>query len=172
MPFIGSRPSNVISKVEPLEFNYVATSGQTTFSAGDTDCKVLSYPPCGIVVFLNGVRLEEADFTAINGSTVVLASCATVDDTLSIIAQRVNIVNDAVSKTYGGTFSGKVTLAGGVAGSSAAGSGSNQIFYENDQTVTGSYTLAADRNAMSTGPLSINSGVVITVESGARWVIV
>jgi hypothetical protein len=42
----------------------------------------------------------------------------------------------------------------------------------NAQTVTADYTLAATNNAMSAGPITINSGVTVTISSGARWVIV
>lgn len=48
----------------------------------------------------------------------------------------------------------------------------DDIFYENAQTVTQDYTLASDRNAMTAGPIEINSGVTVTVSSGARWVVV
>ena len=54
---------------------------------------------------------------------------------------------------------------------SSSGGASNGIFYENDQIITENYTILSTKNAMSTGPLSIDSGISITVESGARWVI-
>jgi hypothetical protein len=54
----------------------------------------------------------------------------------------------------------------------ATGGGSDQVFVENDQTVTTNYTIPAGKNAMTTGPIEINAGVVITVSSGARWVII
>jgi hypothetical protein len=43
---------------------------------------------------------------------------------------------------------------GSIGGTGATGGGLNQVFYENDQTVTTSYTLSAIKNAMSTGPLT------------------
>lgn len=52
------------------------------------------------------------------------------------------------------------------------GGGSNKVFYENDQTVTTNYTIPANKNAMSTGPVTINSGVTVTVSSGARYVVI
>jgi len=54
----------------------------------------------------------------------------------------------------------------------ATGGGSDEIFIENGQVVTTDYTIPADRNAMTTGPIDINSGVTVTVSSGARWVII
>lgn len=52
------------------------------------------------------------------------------------------------------------------------GGGSDAVFYENDQIVTTSYTIPANKNAMSTGPVTINSGVTVTVSSGARYVVI
>ena len=54
---------------------------------------------------------------------------------------------------------------------SIGGGAVNGIFYENDQAIATSYTIASTKNAMTTGPIDINSGVSVTIESGARWVI-
>lgn len=54
----------------------------------------------------------------------------------------------------------------------ASGAGGDDVFYENSQTVTTTYTITAGKSAMSTGPITINSGVTVTVPSGSRWVVV
>jgi len=54
----------------------------------------------------------------------------------------------------------------------ATGGGSDQVFYENDQTVTTNYTITNGKNAMSAGPITINSGVTVTVGSGETLTIV
>jgi hypothetical protein len=61
-------------------------------------------------------------------------------------------------------------LSWGTAGG-ASGAGGDDVFYENGQTVTTSYTLTAGKNAMSAGPITINAGAVITVPSNASWVV-
>lgn len=58
-------------------------------------------------------------------------------------------------------------IGGGGGGGAVAG-----VFYENNQVVAADYTLTAGKNAMSAGPISINSGVTVTVPSGATWSIV
>ena len=63
-----------------------------------------------------------------------------------------------------------VKIAGG--GGGAAGTGANQIFFQNDLTVTGSYTIPTGKNAGTFGPVSINSGVTVTVPSGSVWTVV
>lgn len=54
----------------------------------------------------------------------------------------------------------------------AAAGAQNDIFYENGQIVTQDYTIAANRNAMSAGPITIAVGVTVTESVGANWVIV
>ena len=45
-------------------------------------------------------------------------------------------------------------------------------FYMNPQTITANYTLPSTRNAMSTGPVTVDSGVTVTIDTGARWVVI
>jgi hypothetical protein len=89
MAYIGSRPDNVISRNAQNEYNYTATGGQTTFTGADSNNNTLSYTPGNIEVYFNGARLEESDFTATNGTSIVLANAAVVNDELSIVAIRV-----------------------------------------------------------------------------------
>ena len=63
------------------------------------------------------------------------------------------------------------TLSWGVAGG-ATGGGTNQVFWENDQTITTSYAITNNKNAGSFGPITINSGVVVTIGSGETWSVV
>jgi hypothetical protein len=69
-------------------------------------------------------------------------------------------------------FEGYNASAWGQLGGGATGGGSDQVFVENGQTVTTSYTLSSSTNAMSTGPITINSGVTVTVPAGQRWVVI
>jgi len=67
-------------------FIFTATSGQTTFSGADDNTNTLAYDTGYIDVYLNGIRLNPADYTANNGSTIVLASGATTGDILYVVA--------------------------------------------------------------------------------------
>ena len=57
-------------------------------------------------------------------------------------------------------------------GGGATGGGSDQVFLENGNTVTTSYTLSTNKNAVSAGPITINSGATVTIPSGQAWVVV
>jgi hypothetical protein len=74
--------------------------------------------------------------------------------------------SDSSFEGYDGSAWGAIGGGGG-----ASGGGSDAIFYENGQTITTSYSITASTNAMSTGPLTVNSGVSVTVPSGSRWVV-
>ena len=63
-------------------------------------------------------------------------------------------------------------LTGIAAGGGATGGGSDEVFYENGQTVTTNYTITNGKNAMSAGPITINSGVTVTVGSGETYTVV
>ena len=69
-------------------FKYTATSGQTTFSGSDANGNTLAYATGNFDVFLNGVLLDATDFTASNGTSVVLASAAAASDILSVLAYQ------------------------------------------------------------------------------------
>ena len=44
--------------------------------------------------------------------------------------------------------------------------------FVNSNQINVNYTIAANSNAMSAGPITIANGVSVTVSNGSRWVIV
>jgi hypothetical protein len=54
----------------------------------------------------------------------------------------------------------------------ATGAGPDKVFYLNDQAVTTNFTVPAGQNAMSAGPVTINTGVTVTVPPGCTWTVV
>ena len=69
-----------------------------------------------------------------------------------------------------GQFEGYTSAWGGLGGG-ATGGGSDQVFVENSDDVTTNYTITSGKNAMSVGPITVESGVVVTIPSGSRWVV-
>ena len=76
---------------------------------------------------------------------------------------RYNSTNSAF-EGYGA--SGWAGIGGG-----ATGAGGDEVFILNSQVVTTSYAIPSGKNASSTGPLTVNGSVTITIPSGARWII-
>lgn len=54
----------------------------------------------------------------------------------------------------------------------AKGGGNDQVFFENDLTVTTSYSITTNKNAITAGPISIANGVTVTVPNGSTWTVV
>ena len=68
--------------------------------------------------------------------------------------------------TTSGLFEGYTTQWGGIGGASA-----NGAVYENAQSITENYTMTTNFNGESVGPITIASGVTVTIPSGSRYVI-
>ena len=68
-------------------------------------------------------------------------------------------------------FEGYNGTAWASVGGGATGAGSDTVFYENTKVVSGNYTITASNNAHSVGPITINSGVSVTIPTGSRWVV-
>jgi hypothetical protein len=58
--------------------------------------------------------------------------------------------------------------------SAPAGGGSNITafgLWENNRTISANYSITSGNSASSAGPITINSGVVVTVPAGSRWIV-
>jgi hypothetical protein len=68
-------------------------------------------------------------------------------------------------------FEGYQGGAWGQLGGGATGAGGDEVFVENARVVTTNYTLSTNKSAESVGPITINSGVTVSIPSDQRWVI-
>ena len=105
--FLGIPASGVTNTAYRTQTEFTATAGQTTFS-------VPSYTVGFIDVYRNGALLGSADFTATNGTTVVLANPASSGDLVETISFFVSSVLNAIPATSGSVinsyiFDGAVT---------------------------------------------------------------
>ncbi len=48
---------------------------------------------------------------------------------------------------------------------------STGTLYENAQTITANYTITTNYNALSAGPITINTGITVTIPTGSNWVV-
>ena len=90
-------------------FKYTATANQTTFSGADANGNTLTYDVAGGTAFadiyLNGVKLDTSDFTASNGTSIVLASGASVNDILQVVAYGTfNLASFSAANLTSGTI--------------------------------------------------------------------
>ena len=104
--YIGPIP---VPQATQTRETFTATASQATFNTG-------GYTPGFIDVFMNGVKLASADFTATNGSDVVLATGAAVGDIIEVVAYTAfEVLNQNFTgntSTQDLTVSGNLTVTG------------------------------------------------------------
>lgn len=119
------------------------------------------------------------------GKTLAVAGTASVSGTFTVSAtDAIKIASGTTAQRPGspaagqlrynttlGKFEGYNGTAWSSVGGGATGGGVDEIFVQNGQTVTTAYTITTNYNAMSTGPITINSGIDVTVPSGSNWVV-
>ena len=119
-----------------------ATSGQTTFNI--TGGYIVGY----VDVFLDGTLLQNVvDYAATNGTTVVLTTGAVAGQVFTSISyQLLNLTTDANVTTLG--------------------------IWENASTINSNYVITSGNNGLSAGPVTLASGVSVTVPTGSNWIVV
>ena len=156
MPYIGTSPSNGVRRV----YTYTATASQTTFSGTSNEGSTLAYVDNNYLdVYQNGVLLGSADYTSTNGTSVVLAQAASVNDIIVIVAYDVFSVADTVSKTDGGTFDGNIAMGGTL---SVTGNQTNT----GAVTVNGAFTSQGIDDNASANAMTIDSNGVLQSVAG------
>lgn len=83
------------------ETKFTATAGQTTFA--------LNYTAGHITVFLNGAKLSADDYTATNGTSVVLTTGAALNDVVEVIEHGVAFATPYSATNYTKGVSGNVS---------------------------------------------------------------
>jgi len=139
---------------------------------------------------LDGVTSTTAELNILDGVTSTAAELNLVDGLVGIVAKTSatgsallptgNTAQRDGSPTTGAfrfnstltAFEGYNGSAWGSVGGGATGGVGNEMFYENDQAVSASYTIPANRNAMTTGPITVNNGVTVTISDGSRLVVI
>ena len=106
----------------------------------------------------NNLRFADSD----SSHYVALKAPATVSSNVTLTLPA----TDTPVAGYALVSDGSGTLSWGVAGGATQG-----IFWENDQTITSNYTITNGKNAGSFGPITIQSGVTVTVGSGETWTV-
>ena len=123
---------------------HVTANSSATDSILISSAGLVSFPGTGAIVLPVGTTAQEP-----TGSTGMI---------------RFNTDKTAFEGYNGSSWS---SIGGG-----ATGGGTDQIFYLNGQTVTTNYSIPSGQNAGTFGPVTVNSGVTVTIPSGSTWSIV
>jgi hypothetical protein len=140
--YLGVPASGVTTTAYRTVTEFTATASQTTFTPP-------SYTVGFINVYLNGVLLGSADYTATNGTTVVLATGASAGNLVTVESFQISSVLNAIPNTAGSVSS--ANIANDVTINFADGSASTPSITNNGDTNTGIFFPAADTIAFSEG---------------------
>ena len=155
--------------------NDLANANNFAIDIGTANAVVLNFPS-GITTttLTTGLSLEfqsANDNTGattlllqVNGSNISTAKNIVNEDGSALTGAELRD-NGIYSVIYNGT---SWVLAGGGGGGGAEAGG---VIYENNTTVNANYTITSGKNGMSVGPITIASGVSVTIPTGSRWVI-
>ena len=141
---VGTIGSGSVPITNTSRSAFTATAGQTTFT--------VSYNVGQIDVYLNGVKLiSGSDFTATDGTSIVLASGATVGDIVEVVLFGVTSAD--ISSTVTNFTVNTLTSSSGTA---------NQVQYLNaSKNLVGSSTLTFDGTTLTTNTLSLTNALSI-----------
>lgn len=163
--------------------NGVSFNGSANINVNNNYALTISNAGDGVAsgITFNGGTARTISYNSV-GAPSVAGAGATGTWGISISGSAANL-SAVLLPEKGGTGLSSVGAAGTVltstgsgftmaSVSAAVGSGTDKIFYENDKVVNSSYTITTGKNAMSAGPILIETGVSVVVPTGSVWSIV
>ena len=128
------------------------TGGAFPSLSGSQFCYCTLQNTAGTIIEIVKVTARSSDtFTIVRGQEGTAASAFSTGDKFEL-----RLTAGEINQLFSGTVQG---------------GGTDQVFVENGQTVTSNYTITTNKNAVSVGPISVNSGVTVTIPSGSNWVV-
>ena len=149
MPFIGKGPVTTFEATTAVQ-RFNGDGSDTTFTLSRTVSSVQD-----VLVSVDGVVQDSSAYTIPDGSTLTF-SAAPSSGTNNIFVYFLELAG------------GNITPAAENKGNFKGGG----LFRTNAQSLGANITILATENANVTGPLTITSGVTLTIESGGRLVTV
>jgi hypothetical protein len=168
-----------------IRWGYIGDGTEVTFNIdGAATTNSASF-----LVTIDGVVQDPLDYTITQGYPYTITMNNPVPSGDEIVIVSLNGKTGATGPGAGATgpmgptgatgLTGATGPGAGATGSTGAtgpgaigGSGTNEVFFLNDQSVTASYSIPSTKNAMTAGPITIDAGVVVTVPSGSTWTVV
>ena len=168
---ISSTWSNTtLSDIATALTGSVASDGQTPMTGA------LDMNSQKVINLLNGTLSTDAInlgqlTTAFNNPTFTGTEFMLIPKGTTAQRPAVPVDGEMRYNTTTNQFEGYQDGAWGQLGGGATGGGGDEVFVENARVVTVNYTLSTGKSAESVGPITINSGITVTLPSDERWVI-
>jgi len=156
---VGRLDSTINSDFSKYTYEYIATEGQTVFSGLDANSASMGYSVGNILVSYGGADLAFSDYTATDGTSVILSDGALVGKIIRVVAFQAFEVADTYTKAEIDARAGGPSL------------GSSSVIRTNAKVISENITFAGTENGSSVGPITIDTGYTVTVTTGSTWVI-
>jgi hypothetical protein len=165
-----------------IRWGYIGDGTETTFNIdGAATTNTASF-----LVTIDGVVQDPLDYTINQGYPYTITMNVPVPSGDEIVIVSLNGKTGATGPGAGATgptgatgIQGATGPGSGATGATGAsgigaigGSGTNEVFFLNDQSVTASYSIPSTKNAMTAGPITVDAGVTVTIPSGSVWTVV
>jgi hypothetical protein len=153
MPYLGLSPAVQTTAMAYQDFG---TQSGTSF--------VLDHPVANaseIEVFVNNVRQEPTVAYTVSGTSLAMTGTVASTDDFYVVFQGKALVTSSTGGG-GGTFKGE---------NGEINAGGGDIFRVHQKQLDTNTTIDADENALAAGPLTVATGVTLTVTSGGNLVI-
>ena len=147
MPYIGNQLAANFQN-PPSVVRFSGDGSDTTFALGRAVSNVQD-----VLVSVDGVVQDSAAYTIPDGSTLTFTA-APSSGTNNIFVYFLELAGESISPAA--ENKGNFKLGG--------------LFRTNSKNVSTNITIPATENAIATGPITIDSGVTLTIESGGRLV--
>ena len=169
---IGTTAQRVNNKIGGFRYNSTTKQFEgCTIIAGQTINSITYATTTATLTTTTAHGLSTGMYVTISGTTpaaysgeFVITVTGTTTFTYTMLTTPIGNATVVGSYIYG--------YWGAISGNGATGGIGNPVFYENDQTVTVDYTITTNKNAMSAGPITVATGVTVTVPTDSTWVIV
>ena len=156
----GGGGGSVDAGASITEFKYDVSGSTTSFSGSDANSNTLAYTAGALQVYLNGILLDPAtDYTATNGTSIVLTDAAVSGDDLQIIAFNRKILN---ANTTVNTFTGDGTTTAFTLSTDPVNENNTNIFIDGVYQSKSNYSVSGTTLTFSTAPPN-GSGIEVSL---------
>jgi len=108
--------------------------------------------------------------TAVVPNNLIFSGTGTITTPSGTTAQRPGSPGEGMLR-YNSELDEFEGYANSAWGSIGGGASAGGAIYENTQTIAANYTMTTGTNGHSVGPITINSGIVVTIPSGSSWLV-